>query len=196
MKQNMEKRKKFEAQALPQLENLYFTALYMLQNHYDAQDLVGETYIKAYSSWREYQFVPDCRVWLFRTMASILINKYWSSHGLSVAINSTDEIDGYLIYSQWVNQQSNDNSDRDFFSMISEDDVKRVIKSLPDDLRLIIVLSLLEGFSYREIADIAGINLKTVKSKLYEGRKLMQKELFGHMTLENNYDMSHRQSQE
>ena len=102
-------------------------------------------------------------------MESALGNKYRPSLNLPAVIGDTDEIDRHLLNSRSVDQQPIDESGRVPLSAISEDDVKKAIGDLPDDFRLIVVLSLLEGFSCREIADIAGINLETVRFKLHQG---------------------------
>jgi RNA polymerase sigma-70 factor, ECF subfamily len=181
--------KDFEVKALPQLEGLYRTAIYVLGNKSIAEDLVQESFVRAYQSWRHGQIGPNYRVWLFKIMTNILITKYWPSRGLSEATNCVDEIDGYLLYSQWLNRRPIDGQGKVPFSTISDDQIRKAVGELPRELRLIIVLSLLEGFSYREIADIAGINLETVKSRLHQGRKLIQRELFESAECEGEYDM-------
>jgi RNA polymerase sigma-70 factor (ECF subfamily) len=179
----------FKAQALPQIDNLYRTALYVSDDESKAYDLVQESFVKAYHSWPEGQISPNPRVWLFRIMTNVLINKYRSSSSLSAAENGADEFDGYLMYSRWINKQPVDDGDQVSFSAISENQVKKAIGGLPEDLRLIVVLSLLEGFSYQEIADIAGINMETVRSRLHQGRKLIQRELFDHVVCAGKNDM-------
>ncbi|PKK82587.1 MAG: hypothetical protein CVT49_12965 [candidate division Zixibacteria bacterium HGW-Zixibacteria-1] len=191
MRQNKTENKNFEEYTFPHLEDIYRTAMYLLDNESDAQDLVRESFIKAYESWHEGRFDPGCRIWLFRIMVNVLIKKHWLSPNPSSAINYTDEVDGYLMYSRWAKQQSIDSTGQVPFSTISKDDVKKAIRDLPDNIRLIIVLSLLEDFSYREIAEIANINLDTVKSRLNRGRKLMQKNLFDHPIRESNYAIPH-----
>ncbi len=187
MTQNMAKREDFETQALPQLESLNRTAQYVLDNESDAHDLVQETFLRAYRSWRDCKFSPNCRVWLFKTMANALINKYGSSRSLSVARDSACEIDEHFAYSRPRNQRPVNDSNHDPCSMISVDDVNRAVRSLPDDCRLIVVLSLLQGFSYREIADIAGVTSDTVRSTLLRGRTLMREELCDQVTHAGTY---------
>jgi RNA polymerase sigma-70 factor (ECF subfamily) len=174
MKQNMAKRKDFEEQTLLHLKSLYRTALYVVNNERDAQDLVVESFARAYRFWRENQSGPDCRVWLFRIMANALISKYRPSPDLSPAANNTDESDGNLVHFPHVTQQRINDSGQVSYLAMSEADVKRANRNLPDDCRLIAVLSLLEGFSYREVSDIAGINVETVKSMLHRGRELIR----------------------
>jgi len=174
----MEIRKEFELYALPQLEGLYRTALYISENESNAQELVQESFVRAYRFWQEIKSAPKDRVWLFKIMVNTLINKYRLFPGPPTAKDIVDMTDESWEFSHWENQYPNVDSVQDAFSAISEDHVKKAIGNLPHEIRLIVVLSLLEEFSYQEIADIAGINLETVKSRLQKGRGLMQRELF------------------
>jgi RNA polymerase sigma-70 factor (ECF subfamily) len=184
MTQNTAQRMDFEAQALPQLESLYRTALYVLDNESQAQDLVQETFLRAYRSWHESQFSPNCRLWLFKIMAIALMNKHGSTYSRSVAMDSADEIDGHFAHSVPMHHRPVDHFNHVPASVMSADDVSTAVRGLPDDCRLAVVLSLQEGFSYREIADIAGVTSDTVRSTLLRGRTLMRKELHGHVTHE------------
>lgn len=189
MKQNYVKRNEFEAQAMPHLEELYSTAMYLVDDEADAQDLVQGSFVKAYESWHECQFSSDCRVWLFRIMANIIINKCAQSPGPSATADSFEEIDGYYVHSRWANHQPIDDYGQVPFSEISADHIKKAIGTLTDDSRLIIALSILGGFSYREIAYITGINLEAVRSRLHQGRKLLKRELFHPVDCECIYDL-------
>jgi len=195
MKQNVAKRKDFEAHALRHLEDLYRTAFYVADNEFEAQNIVQESYVIAYHSWHECQFSPNCRVWLFRIMAKALVNRYGPSPSLSAAMDNADETDIYLVHSPSVNQQAIDDSGHIPFSEIVEDDVKKAIRDLPNDFRLIVVLSLLEGFSYQEIADITGVHLEVVRSRLHQGRKLIR-ESFRSYGLRRQLQDDRRQSKE
>ena len=190
MKRDVKNRRYFEAEAFPHLKALYRTALCVSDSESDAQDLVQETFAKAYRSWHKYQFNPNCRVWLFRIMANALVNKYRPSLKLPARMSDTDEIDRNSLHSWPMDQQPIADYDQVPFSASSEDDFKKAIRNLPNDFRLIVVLSLLEGFSYQEIAEIAGINLETVRSGLCQGRKLVQRELCDHVACEGNYSMT------
>jgi len=189
MKQNTTKRNDFEARAMPHLDSLYRTALYMTGNESYGQDLVQESLIRAYLAWHECPSNSNCRAWLFKIMANVLISRYRPSPSLSAAITKTERVDIYSLYSGSVNQRPVNDPRHIPFLARSENQVKKVIGDLPDDCRLIVVLSLLEGFSYREIADIAGITLDIVRSRLHQGRKLMQREFYDHAVCEGKYDM-------
>jgi len=190
MNQIMTQKRNFVAQALPELEHLYCTALHMLGNESEAQDLVQESLAKAYCSWNKYLCDRDRRVWLFRIMVDTLSNKYRPSLKLSAEISDTDEIDKYSLSFRSVDQKPIDESGQVPLAALSEGDFKKALEHLPDDFRLIVVLSLLEDLSCREIAEITGISLETVRAKLHHGRKLMQRDLCEHMAYEGNHSMA------
>lgn len=171
------KRQQFEAEAVPHMDALYRTALRMTKNSNDAEDLVQEAFIKAYRYWDRFETGSNCRAWLFKIMTNIFINDYRSKARSPVAVN-VDEIDDSFLYGQLATGLKNDDPEKQLFAKIFDDDVKEAIENLPDDFRLVVVLSFLEGFSYQEIADIADLQLGTVKSRLHRGRKLLQKELY------------------
>ncbi len=177
----MVKPEDFEVRVMPHFESLYRTSLYILEEESRAQNLAIETFIKAYRTRNECKLSPNCRVWLFGIMTDILINQYWSYPGLSNLPDSAEGIDGYVAYFRWMKRRPIGDSERFSFVGISEDHIKRVVWSLPDDFRLIVVLSLVENFSYREIAEITSLDQEAVKSKLYLGRRLMQSNLFDHV---------------
>jgi len=179
------KRKQFEAEAVPHMDALYRTALRMTKNSNDAEDLVQEAFIKAYRYWDRFETGSNCRAWLFKIMTNIFINDYRSKARSPMAVN-VDEIDDSFLYGQLATGLKADDPEKQLFAKIFDDDVKKAIECLPDDFRLVVVLSFLEGFSYQEIADIADLQLGTVKSRLHRGRKLLQKELYDY-AVKNGY---------
>jgi len=181
----VQKRKAFEKEALPHMDALFRTALRMTKNQNDAEDLVQEAYVKAYRFWDKFEPGSNCRAWLFKIMTNIFINDYRSKSRTPVSVN-VDDIDDNFLYGQLANLGPEDNPERRLFAKIFDDDIKKAIEELPDDFRLVVVLSFLEGFSYQEIADIADLQLGTVKSRLHRGRKLLQKQLFDY-AIRNGY---------
>ena len=181
----LNKRKEFEVQALPHMDALLRTALRMTKNENDAQDLVQETMIKSYRFWDKFEPGSNCRAWLFKIMTNIFINDYRSKSRSPMAVN-VDEIDDNFLYGQLSVGPTVTDPEKELFAKVFDDDVKRAVENLPDDFRLVVVLSFLEGFSYQEIAEIADLQLGTVKSRLHRGRKLLQKELYDY-AIKNGY---------
>jgi RNA polymerase sigma-70 factor (ECF subfamily) len=182
---NLEKRRAFEQEALPHMDALLRTALRMTKNQNDAEDLVQEAMVKAYRFWDKFEPGSNCRAWLFKIMTNIFINDYRSKSRAPVSVN-VDDIDDNFLYGQLASLGPQNNPEREMFAKVFDDDVKSAIEELPDDFRLVVVLSFLEGFSYQEIADIADLQLGTVKSRLHRGRKLLQKQLFDY-AIKNGY---------
>jgi RNA polymerase sigma-70 factor (ECF subfamily) len=170
------RRKAFDTAALPHMDALYRTALRMTKNVNDAEDLVQETFVKAYRFWEKFEPGSNARAWLFKIMTNVFINEYRSKSRSPMAVN-VDELDDNFLYGQLATTSPGDNPEKQLFAKIFDDDVKKAIENLPEDFRLVVVLSFIEGFSYQEIAEIADLQLGTVKSRLHRGRKLLQKEL-------------------
>ena len=169
-------RRRFEREAMIHLDALMRTARRMTKSESDAEDLVQETMLKAYRFFDKFEEGTNCKAWLFKIMTNIFINNYRSRSKAPQSIAVEDIDDGFL-YGQLAKNLSISDPEKEFFSKIFDDDVKGAISGLPEDFRLVVVLSFLEGFSYQEIADITGLQIGTVKSRLHRGRKLLQKAL-------------------
>ena len=183
--QDLAKRRAFETEALPHMDALYRTALRMTKNDSDAEDLVQEAYTKAYRFWDKFEPGSNCRAWLFKIMTNIFINEYRSKSRTPVSVN-VDDIDDNFLYGQLAQGTTDDDPEKRFFAKVFDADVKRAIEELPDDFRTVVVLSFIEGFAYQEIAEIADLQLGTVKSRLHRGRKLLQKKLYDY-AIRNGY---------
>lgn len=170
-------RKRFESEALVHIDALHRTALRMTRNEGDASDLVQETFLKAYRFWDKFQEGSNCRAWLYKIMTNIFINNYrakaWKPQTIDI-----EDIDDSFLHGQLSALGPSDDPEKLFFSKVFDDNVKAAIDELPDDFRMVIVLSFLEDFSYQEIADTLNLNIGTVKSRLHRGRKLLQKSLW------------------
>jgi RNA polymerase sigma-70 factor (ECF subfamily) len=177
--ENNKKRNNFEAEALPHMDAMLRTALRMTKDGSDAEDLVQETYAKAYRFWDRFEPGSNCRAWLFKIMTNIFINEYRSKSRSPVAASIEDIDDSYL-YGQLAGMEPAENPEQKLFAKILDNDVRKAIENLPDDFKLVAVLSFLEGFSYQEIAEIADLQLGTVKSRMHRGRKLLQKQLYNY----------------
>jgi len=184
-KAELAKRQSFEAEALPHMDALYRTALRLSKNRNDAEDLVQEAFVKAYRFWDKFELGSNCRAWLFKIMTNIFINQYRSKSRSPMSAN-IDDIDDNFLYGQLAAVEPGSDPEKELFAKVFDDDVKKAIENLPDDFRLVVVLSFLEGFSYQEIAEIADLQLGTVKSRLHRGRKLLQKQLWDY-AVKNGY---------
>ncbi len=171
-----ELRERYEREALIHLDALMRTASRMTKSESDAEDLVQETMLKAYRFFDKFEAGTNCKAWLFKIMTNIFINNYRSRSKAPESVAIEDIDDGFL-YGQLAENYGVTDPEKQFLSKIIDDDIQNAISELPEDFRLVVVLSFLEGFSYREIADITGLHIGTVKSRLYRGRKLLQKSL-------------------
>lgn len=170
-------RERYEREALIHLDALMRTAKRMTKSESDAEDLVQETMLKAYRFFDKFEEGTNCKAWLFKIMTNIFINNYRSRSKAPESVAVEDIDDGFL-YGQLAKNYGVTDPEKEFFSKIFDDDIKRAIHDLPEDFRIVVVLSFLEGFAYQEIAEITGLQIGTVKSRLHRGRKLLQKSLF------------------
>ncbi len=159
-------------------EALYRTALRMTKNEVDAEDLVQETLLKAYRSFDRFEKGTNAKAWLFKIMTNTFINNYRAKQKESTSI-SFDDVDDSYLHSQLRDKPSETgNPERDFYNKILDKDVVEAIEKLPPEFRMVVVLAFNEGFAYQEIANILGIQVGTVKSRLHRGRKMLQKLLW------------------
>ncbi|MBD3169477.1 MAG: sigma-70 family RNA polymerase sigma factor [candidate division Zixibacteria bacterium] len=155
-------------------------ALRMAKNKADAEDLVQETFLKAYRFWDSFEKGSNCKAWLLKILTNLFITSYHKKTKEKQQF-TYDDVESHYLYNQLEgggNRQQLEDPERMLFNQLLDDDVKSAIEELPEDFRVVVVLSFLEGFSYQEIADIVGIQLGTVKSRLHRGRKLLQKNLW------------------
>jgi RNA polymerase sigma-70 factor (ECF subfamily) len=170
-------RERFEREAMVHIDALMRTARRMTKSDSDAEDLVQETMLKAYRFFDKFEEGTNCKAWLFKIMTNIFINNYRSKAKAPQSLTFDDIDDGFL-FGQLAKFKPATDPEQEFFSKIFDDDVRKAINDLPEDFRIVVVLSFLEGFAYQEIADITGLQIGTVKSRLHRGRKLLQKALF------------------
>jgi len=190
MKQSTVTRKDFEAQVLPLLPHLHRTALYVSGVAIEAKHLVTVTISRAYRSWHKYQVISDFRVWLFKTLTTVLVHKYGSVLGLSSPSARVAALDLLSTYAQSGWHAPVRDPRQLPVSAIAVEDVEKAITDLPDHLKLIVVLSLVEGFSYPQIADIAGIAVATVRARVYQGRTLIREALVDRVAGDGVFDMA------
>ena len=177
---NMTTREDFTHDAMQHAPQLFSTAMRMTRNRSDAEDLVQETFIKAWRSFTTYQQGSNLRAWLFRIMTNTYINKY-NAQQRKPAETELDDVEELFLYKRLgaVDQSHLSQSAEDqMLSLFTDDEVKKALEELPDQFRIPVLMSDVEGFSYKEIAEILEIPLGTVMSRLHRGRKAMQKMLY------------------
>ena len=172
------KRAQFEETVLPHTNALYGSAYRLTRNAGDAEDLVQETLLRAYRFWHSFTEGSNCKAWLFKILSNTFINSYQrkkrSGEILNAAVAQQESIDGVLVHAKSQSQLS----PRELLVQQSlSEDVEHALASIPTDFRVAIVLCDVEGFSYKEIADILECPVGTVMSRLHRGRRLLRKEL-------------------
>ena len=159
---------------------LYSAALRMTRNPSDAEDLVQETYLKAYRSFGGFEQGTNLRAWLYRILTNSFINTYRSKKRRPDE-TELDEIEDLYLYRRLGGLEAvaaSRSAEDELMDWFTDSDVKAAIESLPDRYRIPVLLADVEGFSYKEIAEMLEIPIGTVMSRLHRGRKALQKELY------------------
>jgi RNA polymerase sigma-70 factor (ECF subfamily) len=178
-KQVSGQRARFEEEALIHMDALYATALRLTQDRRDAEDLVQDAVLQAYRSFEQYQPGTRCKAWLYKILTNTFINKYRRrilEHEVADGMVRNGET-GAL--SDDRVRTARDVEDTLHFQLMS-DTIARALTALPEEFRLAVLLSDVEEFSYREIADIMDCPVGTVMSRLHRGRRLLQSALRDH----------------
>ena len=164
---------------MPHVDSLYYAAVYMTKDARDAEDLVQETLLKAYRFWHRYKEGTNCKAWLFRILTNTHINR---NRGKKREMTLLEDVDIESSDRAPMADQSAFYKDPEagYLHDRIHPKVKAALESLPDDYRTVVVLSDLQDFAYREIAEIVGCPIGTVMSRLHRGRKMLQKKLRGH----------------
>ena len=176
----MSAQEQFTADAMQYAPQLFSTALRMTRNRSDAEDLVQETYIKGWRSFHTFQVGTNLRAWLFRIMTNTYINKYNAAKrkGTEVELDDVEELFLYKRLGSIDQSKLSSSAEDQMLNLFTDDEVKNALESLPEDFRIPVLLSDVDGFSYKEIAEMLEIPMGTVMSRLHRGRKIMQKMLY------------------
>lgn len=165
----------FEREAMPHINALYNFALRMTGDPDDANDLLQETYMKAYRFWDKFEPGTNCKAWLFRIMKNSYINIYRKESKEPDKVDYEDIQNFYnTIRSEYTDP--NDMEARLYRNLL-DDDLTRAVESLPEDFRTVVILCDIEGFTYEEIAEFVDCPIGTVRSRLHRGRKLLRNKL-------------------
>jgi RNA polymerase sigma-70 factor (ECF subfamily) len=171
---------RFVDDAMEYMPSLYSAALRMTRNPADAEDLVQETYLKAYRAYGSFQAGTNLKAWLYRILTNTFINSYRAKKRRP---DETDleEVEDLYLYRRLGGLEAataGRSAEDELLDWFTEAEVKEAVESLPEQFRLAVLLADIEGFSYKEIAEILDIPIGTVMSRLHRGRRGLQKRLY------------------
>jgi RNA polymerase sigma-70 factor (ECF subfamily) len=170
----------FHEEALPHMDAVFRFALRLSGAEDRAEDLVQETFLRAFRSWDQYTPGTQCKSWLFTICRNVFLRNAERSqrHDEIVAENVDRSAPAFEVVNPLWAKSVEVDPEGDFFKSIVDEEVLRHLQELPEDYRTAVVLSDLEGFSYQEIAEMMEVPVGTVKSRLFRGRRILQKVLF------------------
>jgi RNA polymerase sigma-70 factor (ECF subfamily) len=168
---------RFEREALPLLNNMYSAAFRLTRNASDAEDLVQETFLRAYRSFHQFQEGTNLKAWLYRILTNTFINSYRKKQRQPQTI-SEDEIEDWYLYSKMSEEGFEPSAETAVLEALPDEDVQEALASLPEQFRIAVLLADVEGFSYKEIAEITNVPIGTVMSRLHRGRRALEKRLW------------------
>ena len=176
---NDEDVERFQRDALPLLDSLYGAALRMTRNPADAEDLVQETMLRAYRSFDRFEPGTNLKAWLFRILTNAYINAYRKKQREPQKV-SQDQIEDFDLYQELKDHDPDlaRTPENIVLDSLVDSDILEAIEDLPEQFRLAVVLSDIEGFSYAEMAQIMDVPMGTVMSRLHRGRRALQKRLW------------------
>lgn len=174
----MADQRSFTADAMQFAPQLYSAALRMTRNPADAEDLVQETFLRAYRSYGSYEEGTNLRAWLFRILTNTYINAYRAKQRRPQETDLGDVEDLYLYRRLGRIDQAAISAEDQLLDLFTDDEVKAALEELPDTFRLPVLLADVEDFSYKDIAEVLDIPIGTVMSRLHRGRKAMHRRLY------------------
>ncbi len=176
----MADQQEFADQAMEYAPQLYSAALRMTRNRADAEDLVQEAYLRGFRSFHTFEEGTNLRAWLFRILTNAYINRYRAKQRRPQE-SDLGEIEDLYLYRRLGSMETaaaGMSAEEQFLDVFTDDEVKQALEDLPDNFRLPVLLADVEGFAYKEIAEMLDIPIGTVMSRLHRGRKAMQRALY------------------
>jgi RNA polymerase sigma-70 factor (ECF subfamily) len=175
---NNTNRSEFESLTLEHMDALYGAALRLTRSPKDAEDLVQDTYLKAFRFFDSFERGTNIKAWLFKIQTNTFINKYRRKvKEREVAETPAEDI----VLDRFVSSEqvrALQDPEGDFFGRLLSDEVVEALDQVPVDFRMVVILADIQGFSYKEIAEIVGCPVGTVMSRLFRGRRILQKQLY------------------
>ena len=172
----------FEAEALSYLDALYRTGLRMTRHPADAEDLVQETYVRAFRFRHQFKPGTNLKAWLFRILTNTFINLY-RRKAARPQLTDVEGLDEYVLYKRVAELRARSTTmdpEREVLDQIMDSEVRSALGDLPEHFRTAVVLADIEGFSYKEIAKILHVPIGTVMSRLHRGRRFLQRRLYAY----------------
>jgi RNA polymerase sigma-70 factor (ECF subfamily) len=167
---------RFEAEALVHADALYGAALRMTRDRADAEDLLQETFLKAYRAYPRFEEGTNLRAWLFRILTNTYISTY-RSRQRAPQLSDIDDVEDLYLYRRLTASGMSRSAEDAALERLTAPEVLTALDELPEQFRLAVLLSDVEQFSYKEIAEITDVPIGTVMSRIHRGRKLLQKAL-------------------
>jgi RNA polymerase sigma-70 factor, ECF subfamily len=171
----------FAELAMPYMSALYSAALRMTRNPADAEDLVQETYLRAYRGFGGFREGTNLKAWLYKILTNTFINTYRAKKRRPDEVDLDDSTEDFFLFRRLGGLEAADANrtpETEVLDSIPDEVVKEALEALPEQFRMAVLLADVEGFSYKEIAEIMDVPIGTVMSRLHRGRKALQKSLW------------------